>query len=208
MQNGGEKHICASHLFSKTYQAWRAQMGSTSVTYMTALNAFSAAQQPLPTYKGERWKWSEELGCSGEIHHLTDLAITAHHHLFPSKHDVGGSLQPETQSQYSEADDTVKFSPHQYVYAPLPVQYGLLAAVEIVELLLGYWVVDVHGGDAQLAGLWQLVQPETTKWTSMWRTVETSGEWSSSFLCMSECHRKMPVTLSSTMPLSLLNKLG
>lgn len=39
-----------------TYQAWRAQIGSASVTYTMAPRAFRAAQQPFPTYTIEQ-KW-------------------------------------------------------------------------------------------------------------------------------------------------------
>ena len=41
----------------------------------------------------------------------------------------------------------------------LPVQDGLPAAVEVVKLLLGHRVVDIHGRDTQLPRLGQLVQP-------------------------------------------------
>lgn len=40
-----------------------------------------------------------------------------------------------------------------------PVQDGLPAAVQVVKLLLGHRVVDVHGGHTQLPGFGQLVQP-------------------------------------------------
>lgn len=38
------KTLCVSH------QAWRAQIGSISVTHTMAPKAFKAEQQPLPTY--------------------------------------------------------------------------------------------------------------------------------------------------------------
>lgn len=40
-----------------------------------------------------------------------------------------------------------------------PVQDGFSAAVQVVELLLGHRVVDVHGGHAQFPGFGQLIQP-------------------------------------------------
>lgn len=40
-----------------------------------------------------------------------------------------------------------------------PVQDGLSAAVQVVELLLGHRVVYVHGGHAQFPGFGQLIQP-------------------------------------------------
>lgn len=40
----------------------------------------------------------------------------------------------------------------------LPVQDGLSAAVQVVELLLGHRVIDVHGRDAQFSGLGELIQ--------------------------------------------------
>lgn len=81
-------------------------MGSTSVTYTTAPKAFSAAQQPLPTYREREAAQMSSFFTS----HMwkqrnlfpTDLTITAHHRLLSSKHDVGGSLQPEKRVWHSE----------------------------------------------------------------------------------------------------------
>jgi len=41
-------------LGATAYQAWRAQIGSISVTYTMEPMAFKAAQQPLPTWGGSR----------------------------------------------------------------------------------------------------------------------------------------------------------
>lgn len=46
---------------------------------------------------------------------LTDLAVSAHQHLFSPKHDVGGSLQPERPVQTSET-----VAVHQCVRKQLP----------------------------------------------------------------------------------------
>lgn len=91
-------------------------MGSTSVTYMTAPNAFRAAQQPLPTYKKRRKRLVELLECNDSFVYshmctvaeetfifFTDLTISAHHHLFSPKHDVSGSFQPDRRVQQSQA---------------------------------------------------------------------------------------------------------
>lgn len=91
---------------------------------------------------------------------MTNLSITTHNNLFASKHYVRGPLQaargthfnPSAQKNTQTLDVTeaclqctAKFSS--------PVQDGLAAAVQVVELLLGDGVVHVHGGHAQLASL-------------------------------------------------------
>lgn len=63
----------------------------------------------------------------------------------------------------------------------VPVQYGFLAAVKVVKFLLGHRVVHIHGGNTQLASLWQLVQPKTQTATSWWRTSKDLWEYSCSF---------------------------
>lgn len=45
---------CLLTILYTTYQACRAQIGSTSVTKHTAPRPFNAAQQPLPTYMNQR----------------------------------------------------------------------------------------------------------------------------------------------------------
>lgn len=35
-------------------------------------------------------------------HPFTNLTVSTHHHLFPSKHDASGSLQPERRVQHSQ----------------------------------------------------------------------------------------------------------
>lgn len=57
-------HFCADKSFLYSYQAWRAQMGSTSVTYTIVPSAFRAAQQPLPTYEEKAKQWTELTECS------------------------------------------------------------------------------------------------------------------------------------------------
>lgn len=70
---------------------------------MMAPSPFRAAQQPLPTCKETRTK---EDGWAAEIFRVfksenpagfypTDLAVSTHHHLLSSKHDISRSLQPE-----------------------------------------------------------------------------------------------------------------
>lgn len=49
------------------------------------------------------------------------------------------------------------------LHVAVPIQDGLFAAVEVVKFLLGHRVVDVHGRNAQPAGLRQLVQAETQR---------------------------------------------
>lgn len=70
---------------------------------------------------------------------------------------------------------------YQYMDKSVPVQYGFLAAVKVVKFLLGHRVIHVHGGNTQLAGLWQLVQPKTQTVTSWWRTSKDLCEYSCSF---------------------------
>lgn len=87
---------------------------------------------------------------------FTDLPIAAHHHLFSSKHDVSGSLQPDRRVQHSYSVALYCTSGFTCLYSKhdsLPVQYGLLAAVKVFKFLLGHRVVNVHGWDTQLACL-------------------------------------------------------
>lgn len=41
----------------------------------------------------------------------------------------------------------------------LPIQDGLSTAVQIVKLLLGHRIVDIHSRDTKLAGFGELIQP-------------------------------------------------
>lgn len=135
-------------------------MGSTSVTYIIVPNAFRAAQQPLPTCKKRermlvklRECMSHVHSSTGNIHCFTDLPVSAHYHLFSSKHDASGPLQPDRRDQRSQALYCSNGFTKRSQQGPLPVQYGLLAAVKVVELLLGHRVVDVDSRDNQPACL-------------------------------------------------------
>ena len=68
-------HICADKSFLHSYQAWRAQMGSTSVTYRTEPSALRAAQQPLPTYE-EREKERRHRCSNFKLHNSSFLFKT------------------------------------------------------------------------------------------------------------------------------------
>lgn len=48
---------------------------------------------------------------------------------------------------------------HLSIAGILPIQDGLPAAVEIIKLLLGDRIIDIHSGDAKLASFGELVQP-------------------------------------------------
>ena len=127
-----------------------------------APSAFRAAQQPLPTCKKRENCFVELLRChhSSILKFLFVLTSPYPHTTtcFPPNMTsvVRFNLKKTTQSDCSSA--LYQWFSHD---SSLPVQYGLLAAVQVVKFLLGHRVVDVHGRDTQLTRLWQLVQPET-----------------------------------------------
>lgn len=86
---------------------------------------------------------------------MTNLSITTHNNLFASKHYVRGPLQA-ARGTHTLIHLRIK-KKHTHTQTPSefssPVQDGLAAAVQVVELLLGDGVVHVHGGHAQLASL-------------------------------------------------------
>lgn len=51
---------------------------------------------------------------------------------------------------------------HHLIMARLPIQDGLPATVEVVEFLLGDWVIHIHGRNTQFSCLGQLVEPGNT----------------------------------------------
>lgn len=83
----------------------------------------------------------------------------------------------------------------------LPIQDGLPAAVQVVKLLLGDGVIDIHGGHTQLPSFGQLVEPAGQSRNISKRRVLS---------CQTQAGADLwtPVTLSSTMPLIFLNTLG
>lgn len=72
-----------------------------------------------------------------------------------------------------------------------PVQDGLSAAVQVVKLLLGHWVVYVHGGHAEFPSFGQLIQPGEKR----------AGGLSAPLLCgcMPLSGRNSPVNPSDTL---------
>lgn len=85
--------------------------------------------------------------------------------MFASKHYVRGPLQAargthtlihrrkKKQQKNTQTLDAAEACLQWTAEFSSPVQDGLAAAVQVVELLLGDGVVHVHGGHAQLASL-------------------------------------------------------
>lgn len=92
---------------------------------------------------------------------MTNLSITTHNNLFASKHYVRGPLQAARGThtlihlckRNTQTLDVAEACLQWTAECSSPVQDGLAAAVQVVELLLGDGVVHVHGGHAQLASL-------------------------------------------------------
>lgn len=95
---------------------------------------------------------------------MTNLSITTHNNLFASKHYVRGPLQAargthtlihlcNKNKKHTQTLDVTEACLQWTAEFSSPVQDGLAAAVQVVELLLGDGVVHVHGGHAQLASL-------------------------------------------------------
>lgn len=81
---------------------------------------------------------------------LADITISSNNSDFTSNHDISGTL------------DTIN--------------EGLAASVQVVELALGYGVIDVDGGDLQLSFLEHLVEVVDTSGGLLRNTLDSSKE--------------------------------
>lgn len=124
-----------------------------------------------------------------------------------------GSVKPKTRSkQQSLISASEQPEPNPPVWKcqwgkelDSPIQDGFPAAIQVIKLLLGDGVIDVHGWDTELASLGELVQPGRGQ-----RQVraDSSNSLRSLDLPSQSSHLCTPVTLSSTIPRIFLNTLG
>lgn len=80
-------------LGATAYQAWRAQIGSISVTYTMEPMAFKAAQQPFPTWGGRRAQRKSEMPRARETPSV-DTAVGSFQGMYDPGHLFCGPKSP------------------------------------------------------------------------------------------------------------------